>query len=149
MSIDAIPLGGLTDRERARFIRGFIDYPKRLYAGDPKWVPWLDADLRIILERRHPFFLTGEAEFFLAREDGAAVGRIMVLDIPAYRTQHGSNQAFFYFFDFDSAAAAAVLVGRLSLGPQPGGGPLWRDPSSSAEPPGRASWWKASTVRRR
>ena len=97
-------------KEAALFIRGFIEYPKRLYSGDPYWVPWFDLDMRRILKRSHPFFLTGSAEFFLAREGDATVGRIMVLDIPAYRKEHGTDQAFFYFFDFDSEAAARSLL---------------------------------------
>lgn len=110
MSIEVTACGSLGGRDRARFLRRFIELPKRMYAGDPYWIPWLDADLRSILERRHPFFLTGTAEFFLASEGDETAGRIMVLDIPAYRKEHGSNQAFFYFFDFVSEPAARALV---------------------------------------
>jgi hypothetical protein len=110
MSIDVIALGGMGKKESARFISEFIEFPKRLYADDPHWVPWFDMDMRLILERRHPFFLTGSAEFFLAREGDSVVGRIMVLDIPAYRKEHGSDQAFFYFFDFRSEEAARGLL---------------------------------------
>jgi hypothetical protein len=110
MSMDIVALGPLRGAERAGFIKEFVEYPKRLYADDPLWVPWLDADMRTILGRRHPFFLSGDAEFFLAREEGSAVGRIMVLDIPAYRGEHGSNQAFFYFFDFASPETAGRLA---------------------------------------
>jgi hypothetical protein len=125
MSIDVTALAGMGRKEKARFIREFIEFPKRLYENDPYWVPWFDMDMRLILERRHPFFLTGSAEFFLAREGDSVVGRIMVLDIPAYRQEHGSDQAFFYFFDFRSEEAArsllaaaeswAASLGRLSL----------------------------------
>ncbi len=110
MSIDIVALGPLRATERTGFIKDFIEYPKRLYADDPLWVPWLDADMRTILGRRHPFFLSGDAEFFLAREGASAVGRVMVLDIPAYRREHGSNQAFFYFFDFASPETAGRLA---------------------------------------
>ncbi len=110
MSIDVVALGASGGKKGARFIREFIEFPKRLYAGDPHWVPWFDLDMRRILERRHPFFLTGSAEFFLARAGGSAVGRIMVLDIPAYRKEHGTDQAFFYFFDFDTDEAAGCLA---------------------------------------
>ena len=109
MSIDIVAFGTLRGADRKGFVRGFIEFPKRLFAGDPRWVPWLDADLRSILYRRHPFFRTGDAEFFLAVRGGEVVGRIMVLDIPAYRLQHGTDQAFFYFFDFDSVESAASL----------------------------------------
>jgi len=111
MSVSISSLGSAAGKERGIFVRAFIDLPKRLYADDPLWVPWLDVDMRAILERRHPFFLSGEAEFFLASDGGGVpVGRIMVLDIPAYRTEHGTDQAFFYFFDFFSVEAAGALV---------------------------------------
>jgi hypothetical protein len=107
-----IQIKGLSESKAKPFIRDFIEYPKRLYAGDPHWVPWFDIDMREILEKRHPFFLSGDAEFFIAYGEGAPRGRIMVLDVPAYRKQHGTKQAFFYFFDFaeDGEAVARLLV---------------------------------------
>jgi hypothetical protein len=101
MNIEIAALAGAKDKKAAKaFMRDFIEYPKRLYAGDPYWVPWFDIDMMELLEKRHPFFLTSDAEFFMSYRDGKASARVMALDIPAYRRQHGTNQAFFYFFDF-------------------------------------------------
>jgi len=113
MGTEIRALSGIADKKaRAAFIRDFIEYPKRLYEGDLYWVPWFDIDMRELLEKRHPFFLSGDADFLIAYRGGEARGRIMVLDVPAYRTQHGSNQAFFYFFDFpeDGEEEARALV---------------------------------------
>lgn len=117
MSISVRALGGLSGRERRNFIRRFISYPKGLYSGDPYWIPWFDADMGEILERRHPFFLSGDAEFFLALDGEEPAGRIMALDIPAYRKEHGTEGAFFYFFDFAEGgldAARSLLEAAAS-----------------------------------
>ncbi len=99
---------------RSREGREFIELPFRLYRGDPHWVPWFRADLRQILDRRHPFFEHSEGEFFIAREDGRTVGRIAALENRRYNAQHGTNRAHFYLFDAeDHPQAAAALLGRV------------------------------------
>ena len=62
-----------TRRERAEF----IDLAYRLNAGDPNWVAPLRPDVAEMLnQKKNPFFSHAEAQLFLARRGGRAVGRI-------------------------------------------------------------------------
>ncbi len=55
----------------------FIDLPFRLYADDPHWVPPLKGEVRELLTPgKNPFFEHADVQLFLARRDGAVVGRI-------------------------------------------------------------------------
>jgi hypothetical protein len=100
--------GGAEEKE-------FIDFPKRLYAGCPQWVPWFDLDMRVLIRRKHPFFLQASGEFLLARRGGRTVGRTCVVKNPAYIAQHGTSCAHFYFFDIaDDEDAARALVAAMA-----------------------------------
>ena len=56
--------------------REFIKFPYALYKNDKNWVPpLLMDDYRKLNRTKHPFYQHAEAEFFLARRDGKAVGR--------------------------------------------------------------------------
>lgn len=62
-----------TRRER----RAFLRLPARIFAGDHAWVPPLYRDeRRKLTPGRHPFFDHGTAEFWLAWQGAAPVGRI-------------------------------------------------------------------------
>jgi hypothetical protein len=62
-----------TKRERDEF----IDLAYRLNADDPNWVPPLRADVVELLDPgKNPFFEHAEAQLFLARRAGRAIGRI-------------------------------------------------------------------------
>jgi hypothetical protein len=58
-------------------MRAFIAVPRRLYAGMPGFVAPLDQERREMLDpRKAAFFAHGEAQYWLARRAGKAVGRI-------------------------------------------------------------------------
>ena len=69
----------------------FIDLPKRLYAADSHWVAPLDMHVKKFLSASHPFYQHGEADAFIARRNGQAVGRILVSDDSRYNKAHSSN----------------------------------------------------------
>jgi hypothetical protein len=93
-------------------IRRFVDLPFRLYRENESWVPPLVVDKKSLLRRRHPFCEHSDAEFFLAENDGSALGPIAVLEHRNYKRHHGTRSAFLYFFDsIDDAAAACALFG--------------------------------------
>ncbi len=100
------------DLRRGNLVRQFLRLPFRVYCDVPQWVPPLETDARRMLDRRHPFYRHSEAAFFLAcADDGAAVGRIAVLDHRLYNEFNRSRTAFFYLFEClpDEAAAAALF----------------------------------------
>jgi hypothetical protein len=60
-----------------RDIRAFIDLPPRLYAGQPGYQPPMRMDRALLLDpRKGAFFKQGRVQYWLARRDGALVGRI-------------------------------------------------------------------------
>ncbi len=107
--------------ESAADLKRFIDFPYRLYRGDPLWVPQLRMDLNKMLSRqKNPFFQHAEAEYFLAERPGGrqseVVGRIAAIHNRAHNEFHEDSVGFFGFFEciddeqvatglFDAAAA--------------------------------------------
>ncbi|MGD9940639.1 MAG: hypothetical protein AB7T74_12630 [Clostridia bacterium] len=92
-------------------IKRFIEFPFHLYRGEELWVPPLASELRSYLTRKHPFFAHSDAAFFLAWQDNAVAGRIAVIENQAYNRHHGTNTAFFGFFECidDEVTAQALL----------------------------------------
>lgn len=56
----------------------FIDFPKRLYSGDPNWVCMLDSELEATFDpKKNHSFKNGEASrWILKDENGKTIGRI-------------------------------------------------------------------------
>lgn len=97
--------------EGARDLRSFIDLPYRLHADRPLWVPPLRRDVRALLSHSNPFFEHGDAAYFLARADGAVVGRVAAISNRLHNEVHGDRVGFFGFFECvdDTAVARALL----------------------------------------
>jgi len=96
----------------SRGLRQFIGLPWSLYRADRFWVPPLIVEMRKLLNReKHPFFLHSSAEFFLARRDGEAVGRIAAILNNNHNRFHEERAAFFGFFESvnDREVASALL----------------------------------------
>ncbi|OGO12757.1 MAG: hypothetical protein A2Z66_07060 [Chloroflexi bacterium RBG_13_66_10] len=89
----------------------FLALPWRIYQGIRQWVPPLTGDARRMLNlRRHPFYRHSQAAFFLAEDDGQAVGRLAVLDNRNYNRFNQTRTGFFYLFEcIDDARAGASL----------------------------------------
>jgi GNAT superfamily N-acetyltransferase len=107
--MDILPV----DTTSRRHVQQFLDLPFRLYRDIPQWVPPLDSDARLMLDRRrHPFYKHSDAAFFLAVRDGRAVGRVAVLDNRRYNDFNTERTAFFYLFECeDDPGAAQALFG--------------------------------------
>ncbi len=84
---------------KKKFIKEFIEYPKRIYLQEEKWVPWFDIDMKNILKKKHPFFLHSEGEFFLAKSGDKTTGRICVVSNVRYQKEHNRKCAHFFFLD--------------------------------------------------
>lgn len=101
-----------SNRERDAFIK----FPWRIYKDDPAWVPPLILERKEFLNRdKHPFYLHGDAELFLARRGGEIVGRIMASDDPNYNTLHGANVGCFGLLEcVDDVQVASALFDAAS-----------------------------------
>ncbi len=125
-----------------RQVRDFMDFPFRLYAGHPLWVPPIRIDVATRMNSdKHPFYEHSDAEFFVAKTGNEVVGRIAMLENKPYNRYHDKKQAQFYYFEcqgdleiaqalFDRATTWAQrrglnqLVGPKGFGPLDGYGML-------------------------
>lgn len=99
------------DTRRPEQVREFLDLPFRLYRDVPVWVPPLAIEARRALDRRrNPYFRHSEAAFLLARERGATVGRLAVLDNRNYNDFNRSRTAFFWLFECAQEPRAAASL---------------------------------------
>ncbi|HET7011719.1 MAG TPA: hypothetical protein VFI11_13165 [Anaerolineales bacterium] len=99
------------DTTQPGHVREFLDFPFRLYASTPTWVPPLRIEARRELDRkRNPFYLHSDAAFFLARHDGQTLGRLAVLENRNHNAYNNEHTAFFWLFECrDDTQAAAEL----------------------------------------
>ena len=99
-----------------RDLNAFLEVPWSIYAGDPQWVPPLMLDQKEFLNsRKHPFYLHGAAEKFVAYRDGVPRGRILVSDDPRYNAEHKTNLGCFGMFESaDDPEMAQALVDSAS-----------------------------------
>ena len=88
------------DTSRVRDVRAFVRFPFRLYRDCAQWVPPLLHDMRMVMNRRrYPFYHQSDADFFLVESEGDTLGRIAVIENRPYNEFHGSNAAFFYYWE--------------------------------------------------
>jgi hypothetical protein len=107
--LDSVEIISVVD---TRALRQFIRFPWTIYRNDPFWIPPLLVDLKKLLNKsKHPFFSHSSAEFFLARRDGKAVGRIAAILNNNHNRFHSERTAFFGFFESieDQDVASALL----------------------------------------
>lgn len=120
--IQVLPVRGARDR------RIFLEFPWRIYHGDPLWVPPLLQDRRKAIDPlRGAFFKRGAAEFFVAWRGRAPVGTICAAEDKAYNSAMKKRECMFGFFEcvddpevagalLRQAAAWAADRGLLTLG---------------------------------
>lgn len=100
------------DLDSRRDVERFVQFPYRLYRDCPQWVPPLRSSAYEALDRRrHPFYAHSVAAFFLALSGDEVLGRIAVLEHRNFNRYHGTNVAFFGFFEAvdDSQVSAALF----------------------------------------
>jgi len=98
--------------ETKKQLREFIKVPWMVYKDDPNWVPWLYFErLEFFDKGKNHFFAHAEADYFIARRDGKAVGTIAAILNHRHNEFHGENVAHFGVFELinDAEAAAALL----------------------------------------
>ncbi len=83
-------------KEKLRFIRLAWD----LYAGQKNWVPPLEMDkMRLIDEKRNPFYKHADAAFFIAEDNGRPIGRIGAVVNHSHNKLYNDRTGFFGFFE--------------------------------------------------
>lgn len=96
MSVEVRPVRSLADR------RQFIDLPFRLHATGTPWIPPLKLERHLFLSPRfNAFFKHGEAELFLARRDGRAVGRVSAQVDRNFNEFHDNSWGMFGFLELE------------------------------------------------
>lgn len=104
---------GLTivEASGARLVRAFVEFPYRLYAGHPHWIPELRRDMHRRLSPRHnPFLAHADMTLFLAMRDGRVCGRVAAIEDHAHNEFHHERLAWFGFFEAADAATASALL---------------------------------------
>jgi GNAT superfamily N-acetyltransferase len=92
--------------------KAFIDFPYRLYAQEPTWVPPLRFERKKHLDpNKSPFFEHAEVQLFLAERDNEVVGRISAHIDHALDRHKGTEWGLWGFFESvdDQAVADALL----------------------------------------
>ncbi len=90
----------------------FVEFPLRLYKGNPWFVPPLYADEMTIFTPKNVYFKTCDSCFFLAQREGKTVGRIQGIIQKQYNEIHNAKQARFTRFDSvnDEEVAKALFA---------------------------------------
>jgi GNAT superfamily N-acetyltransferase len=89
----------------------FVNFPWKLYEGDPNWIPPLLAEHRGLLGfKHHPFYDDAEGQTFLATENGKVRGRLLALVNHAHNRRFNEKRGFFGFFEsVDDTAVSRAL----------------------------------------
>lgn len=90
--------------------REFVNYPLRLYKGNPWFVPPLYGDELKIFTPKNVYYKTCLSSFFLAKRDGKTVGRIQGIVQKQYNEINGTTQARFTRFDCEDNVETAKAL---------------------------------------
>lgn len=80
--------------------QAFIRFPYQIYRNIPQWVPHLDSELHMAMNRsEHPFYQHSKADFFVVESEGQVLGRVQVIHNHNYCQHHQKQIAFVYYFE--------------------------------------------------
>jgi len=82
-----------------RNVTRFLKVAYAIYRDDPCWVAPLIADLRKVFSSANPLFEHAEMQLWIARQNGADVGRIAGILDHNHQKATGDRAAFFGFFE--------------------------------------------------
>ncbi len=88
----------------------FVEYPLRLYKGNPYFVPPLYGDEMKMFTEKNVYHRTCLSVFFLAVKEGKTVGRIQGIIQKQYNEIHGTKQVRFTRFDSENDAEIAKAL---------------------------------------
>lgn len=99
------------DLHNKKQVDGFLRLPFSIYRNIPQWVPPLQMDERLRLNRKRlPYYQHSHASFFLALEGTRPIGRLAVLDNSRYNEFNKTKTAFFYLFECEDNIEAATAL---------------------------------------
>jgi GNAT superfamily N-acetyltransferase len=109
MTLDIRPV------QSRRDLASFVDFPRRLYFGNPYWVPAMRADeINTLRHDRNPAFEFCRARYWLAYDGGRPVGRVASIINPRHAEKWGQPYARFGWLDFiDEPAVSTALLGTV------------------------------------
>ncbi len=94
-----------------RALRSFVDLPRKLYAGDPNFIPPLTSEeVKKLLPGVNPFFDHARAAFWTLERDGIPVGRISATRDRSFDDFHGEKAGFFGHFEAPDLEGARLLL---------------------------------------
>ncbi len=94
--------------------REFLQFPLKLYKGNPNFVPPLYGDEKKIFRQDYAYYETCEAVYYNAYRDGKMVGRISGILQKASNEIRGEKRVRFTRFDaIDDTAVAEALFGAV------------------------------------
>ena len=107
-----------------------VEFPFRLYRGDPSWVPPLIEERRDFLDpKKNPFFDHARFQLFLARRGGDLVGTIGAVVDDNHNKYHDERMAAFGFFEsIDNQEIADALLGAAEAWGREQGMTIMRGP---------------------
>ncbi len=88
----------------------FVEYPLRLYKGNPYFVPPLYGDEMAMFTPKNIYYKTCDSVWFLAERDGKTVGRIQGIIQKQYNEIHGAKQVRFTRFDSEDNEETAKAL---------------------------------------
>ncbi|HEX7433918.1 MAG TPA: hypothetical protein VF326_09680 [Anaerolineaceae bacterium] len=96
-------------------VNRFVQVSFDLYEKHPQWVPPFISDIKAMMNKeKHPYYEHSDADFFIALQDGKAVGRIAALENRPFNKYHDHKDAEFYLFETtDLQEVADALFNRV------------------------------------
>ena len=88
----------------------FVEYPLRLYKGNPYFVPPLYGDEMKMFTDKNIYTKTCKSVFYLAQRDGVTVGRIQGIVQLQYNDIHNTKQTRFTRFDCENNLETAKAL---------------------------------------
>ncbi|MCB2209892.1 GNAT family N-acetyltransferase [bacterium] len=105
----------LTEVHTKRQLKKFIKFPRRLYRGNPYYVPSMfSGELNTLDWDKNPAFEYCEARYWLAYDGKKIVGRVAAIINPRYNEKWDRPYMRFAWLDFvDDPAVSAALIGAV------------------------------------
>lgn len=88
----------------------FVEYPLRIYKGNPYFVPPLYGDEMNIFTAKNIYSKTCRSVFYIAQRDGVTVGRIQGIIQNQYNDIYGTKQVRFTRFDSENDPETAKAL---------------------------------------